>query len=64
MVPHAILSMLKEMSGSSSTYTFAALSSQLEATTVIDGLVIETQSYQNFPKNSPAARDSFKVILQ
>lgn len=84
VVPHALLSMLKEMSdpqsadgaseggtadagapaGSSSTYTFAALSSQLETTTVVDGLIIETQSYQNPPKNSPAARDSFKVILQ
>jgi hypothetical protein len=58
VVPHTLLSSLKEMSGSSPTY--GGLSSELEATTVVDGLTIVTQSYQNSPTTS---RD-FNVTLQ
>ena len=58
VVPHTLLSSLKEMSGTSATY--AGLSSKLEATTVVDGLTIVTQSFQN---SSPIARD-FNVTLQ
>jgi hypothetical protein len=58
VVPHALLSSLKEMSGASPTY--AGLSSELDATTVVDGLTIVTQSFQNSPTT---ARD-FYVTLQ
>jgi hypothetical protein len=57
-VPHTILSSLKEMSGTSPTY--AGLSSELEATTVVGGLTIVTQSYQN----SPTTGRDFNVTLQ
>jgi hypothetical protein len=46
------------MSGTSATY--GGLSSELEATTVVDGLTIVTQSYQT----SPATRHDFSVTLQ
>jgi hypothetical protein len=58
VVPQTILSSLKEMSGTNPTY--AGLSSELEVTTVVDGLTIETQSYQN----SPATAHDFNVTLQ
>jgi hypothetical protein len=58
VVPHTILSSLKEMSGTSATY--AGLSSELEATTVVGGLTIMTESFQN----SPATAHDFNVILQ
>jgi hypothetical protein len=57
-VPHTLLSSLKEMSGTTPTY--AGLSSELEATTVVDGLTIVTQSYQN----SPTTGRDFNVTLQ
>jgi hypothetical protein len=47
VVPRALLSSLKEMSGTNATY--AGLSSELDATTVIDGLTIVTQSFWNYP---------------
>jgi hypothetical protein len=58
VVPQAILSSLKEMSGTKPTY--AALTSGLEATTVVDGLTIVTQSYQS----SPTTGREFNVTLQ
>jgi hypothetical protein len=58
VVPRALLSSLKEMSGTSPTY--AGLSSELETTTVVDGLTIVTQSYQN----SPTSDHDFNVTLQ
>ena len=58
MVPQALLSAMKEMSGSSATY--AEVSSELTATTVVDQLKIVTQSYQT----SPTAIRSFNVTLQ
>lgn len=56
VVPHALLASLKEMSGS----TYGSLSSELEATTVVDGLTIVTQSYQD----SPTTGSGFNVTLQ
>jgi hypothetical protein len=58
VVPHALLSSLKEMSGTSPTY--GGLSSELDATTVVDGLTIVTQSFQN----PPTPRHDFNVTLQ
>jgi hypothetical protein len=58
VVPRTILSSLKQMSGTNPIYV--GLNSQLEATTVIDGLTIVTQSYQNA---APVIHD-FAVILQ
>jgi hypothetical protein len=58
VVPHKLLASLKEMSGTTPTY--AGLSSELDGTTVVDGLTIVTQSYQNVPT---AGRD-FNVTLQ
>jgi hypothetical protein len=58
VVPHTLLSSLKEMSGTNPTY--AGLSSELEATTVVDGLTIVTQSYQS----SPTTGRDFSVTLQ
>lgn len=58
VVPQALLSSLMAMSGTGPTY--AGLSSELEATTVVDGLTIVTQSYQN----SPTAGRDFNVTLQ
>jgi hypothetical protein len=50
---------MKEMGGSISTY--AQGSTQLEATTVVDGLTIVTQSSQNSPT---LVNDTFYVTLQ
>lgn len=57
-IPHSLLSSLKEMSGTSPTY--ASLISELDATTVVNGLTIATQSYQN----SPTTHFDFSVTLQ
>jgi hypothetical protein len=46
------------MSGTSPTY--ASLISELDATTVVNGLTIATQSYQN----SPTTHFDFSVTLQ
>jgi hypothetical protein len=46
------------MSGTNTTY--AALGSDLEVTTVVDGLTIVTKSYQS----SPSANHGFEVTLQ
>ena len=46
------------MSGTSATY--ASLSSELDATTVVDGLTIVTQSFQQ----SPTTGRDFNVTLQ
>lgn len=58
VVPQTLLSTLKEMSGTSPAH--AGLSSELETTTVVDGLTIVTQSYQN----SPTTGQDFDVTLQ
>ena len=58
VVSHSLLSSMKEMAGSNPTY--AGVSSMLTATTVVDGLTILTQSYQNPP---PSVR-SFSVSLE
>jgi hypothetical protein len=58
VVPRALLSSLKQMSGASPTY--GSLSSELDATTVVDGLTIVTQSFQNSP---PSGRE-FDVTLE
>jgi len=58
VVPQAFLSTLKEMSGASPTY--AGLRSELDATTVANGLTIVTESFQNSQSNG---RD-FNVTLQ
>jgi len=58
VVPRTLLSTLKEMSGTSPAV--AGMSSELEATTVVDGLTIVTQSYQR----SPTTGRDFNVTLQ
>ena len=58
VVPQTILSSLKEMAGTSSTY--ASISSELQATTVAHGLTIVTMSDQE----SPTAGKYFEVALQ
>jgi hypothetical protein len=58
VVPHALLSSLKEMSASGPAY--AGLSSELDATTAVDGLTITTRSYQN----SMTTNRVFNVTLQ
>jgi hypothetical protein len=58
VVSHTLLSSLKEMSGTGPTW--ARLSSQVEASTMIDGLTILTQGYQN----SPPADPGFNVTLE
>jgi hypothetical protein len=58
VVPHALLSSMKDMGGANSTY--ASVGSELTVTTVIDGLTIVTQSYQS----SPTAVSSFNVTLE
>ena len=58
MVPHLLLSSLKTMSPTAPTY--AGLSSELDATTVVNGLTITTQSYQNATTTIP----DFNVTLQ
>ena len=58
VVAQALLSSLKQMSGTGPTY--GGLSSELEATTVVDGLTIVVQSYQN----SPTTGHDFNVALQ
>jgi hypothetical protein len=47
LVPRALLSSLKAMSGTSPVH--GGLRSELDATTVIDGLTVETQSFQSSP---------------
>jgi hypothetical protein len=58
VVPQTIVSTLKAMSGTDRTYI--TLSSELDATTFVDGLTIETQSFQG----SPTAPVSFEVTLK
>jgi len=58
VVPQSLLSSLMAMSGSSATY--AGLSSELDATTVVDGLTITTEGYQL----SPTVGHDFNVTLQ
>jgi hypothetical protein len=47
VVPRALLSSLKAMSGTSPVH--GGLSSELDTTTVIDGLTVQTQSFQSSP---------------
>jgi hypothetical protein len=58
VVPQELLSSLKAMSGTSPTY--GHLSSELDTTTVIDGLTIETQSFQT----SATGGHDFQVTLE
>jgi hypothetical protein len=58
VVSKTLLSSLKEMSDTNST--FARLTSELDAITVVDGLTIVTQSSQN----SPTTGRDFSVILE
>jgi hypothetical protein len=58
VVPHTLLSSLKEMSGTSPTY--ARVRSALEVTAVVDGLTIVTRSHQS----SPSANRAFNVTLR
>ena len=58
VVSRSLLSALKSISGANTTY--ADLSSELDVTTVVDGLTIVTQSYQS----SPSTDHGFDVTLQ
>jgi hypothetical protein len=58
VVSQALLSSLKETSGASAFY--GSLSSELDASTVVDGLEIKTQSYQS----STSTNGDFNVTLQ
>jgi hypothetical protein len=58
VVPGALIASMKEMAGASSTYAY--LSSELDATTAVGGLTIQTQGRQN---SSTVGRE-FQVILQ
>ena len=58
VVPQTLLASLKEMSGTSAAY--AGLTSELDTTTVVDGLTIVTQSHQS----SPTPSRDFDVTLQ
>jgi len=58
LVYQTLLSSMKEMAGSTAPY--AALTSELDATTVVGGLTIVTQSFQT----SPATAHAFNVTLQ
>jgi hypothetical protein len=58
VVPQALLSSLKTMSGTNTTY--ASLTSELDAMSVVDGLTVVTQSYQSAA--TPA--HNFEVTLQ
>jgi hypothetical protein len=58
VVPHTLLSPLKTMSATWPTY--GSLSSELDATTVVDGLTITTWSYQTSTTTNP----DFNVTLQ
>jgi hypothetical protein len=58
VVPHTLLSSLKEMAATGPTY--AGLSSELDATTAVHGLTITTMSYQN----STTMNRDFNVTLQ
>ncbi len=58
VVPQTLLSSIKEMAGSGPTY--ARVSSELTATTVVNGLTVVTQSYGR----SPTAVSSFDVTLR
>jgi hypothetical protein len=60
VVSHTLLSSLKTMSASATGPTYAGLSSELDATTVVDRLTITTQSYQN----STPSNGDFNVTLQ
>jgi hypothetical protein len=53
-VPHGLLSTLKAMSMPDAGPAYVSLSSQNEATTVIDGLTIVTESYQDSPTSGRA----------
>jgi hypothetical protein len=57
VVSHTLLSSLKQISGTNITY--GDFISRLEATTVVDGLTIVTESYQ-----SSATRSDFDITLQ
>jgi hypothetical protein len=46
-VPQTLLATLKQRAGASASSVYADLSSALEATTVVDGLTIVTQSFQS-----------------
>jgi hypothetical protein len=58
VVPQTLLASLKDLSGTSPTY--ASLGSELDATTVVGGLTIETRSYPS----SSGANYNFTVTLQ
>jgi hypothetical protein len=58
VVYQTLLSSMREMVGSTATY--AGLRSELDATTVVGGLTIVTQSFQT----SPATAHDFSVTLQ
>jgi hypothetical protein len=58
VVSHALLSTLKEMSGTNPTYAY--VSSYVEATTVVGGLTLVMQSFQS----SATVVRSFEVTLQ
>jgi hypothetical protein len=58
VVSQALLPSFKELSGPSGAY--GSLGSELEVTTVVDGLTIETQSFQS----SPATEHGFNVTFE
>jgi hypothetical protein len=58
VVPQALLASLKQMVGTAATY--ASVTSELDGTTVVGGLTIQTQGYQT----SPTTPSSFYVTLQ
>jgi len=58
VVPQTLVSSLKQMAPSDPTY--ASISSELDATTVVDGFTIVTQSRQN----SLDTERAFEVSLQ
>jgi len=58
VVPHTLLSSLKEMPAAGPSY--AGLSSEVDATTVVDGFTITTWSHQN----STTPNRDFSVTLQ
>jgi hypothetical protein len=57
LVPQRLLSSLKKMADS--TPMEGGLSSELDTTTVVDGLTIVTQGYQS----SPTTSSNFDVLL-
>jgi hypothetical protein len=58
VVAQSLLASLKQTSGTGPTY--ASVSSEIDATTTVGGLTIQTQSFQS----SPTALRSFDVTLQ